>query len=135
MNWSLHLRSLDRMITLLAILAFIAGGAFLFVFYFAGPNLEYGFLTVRHRPHAPAPVKIPEEVPKAQPGASINPASIKSRPNEETNRGQSSASARFSAAAIAPRPSQSWSHDVPDLVLTNESEVLANNLDLELPRN
>ncbi len=90
MNWSPHLHSLERMITLLAILAFIAGGAFLFVFFFPGPNLEYRFLTVRHRPHARAPVKIPEELPKAQPNA--NPTSIKSRSNEETNRGQSSSS-------------------------------------------
>jgi hypothetical protein len=55
--------------------------------------LEYGFLTVRHRPHAPAPARFPGELPKAQPSASINPASIRSRQSEETNRGQSSASA------------------------------------------
>jgi hypothetical protein len=54
--------------------------------------LEYGFLTVRHRPHAPPPARLPE-LPKAQPSASINPASIRSRQSEETNRGQSSASA------------------------------------------
>lgn len=132
MNWSPHLRSLERMITLLAILAFMAGGAFLFVFYFAGPNLEYGFLTVRHRPHAPAPVTFPEELPKAQPSGSVNPTSIKSYPNEEKNRGQS---ARFPAAAIALRPSPNWFHDVPDPVSPNEPEVLANSLDLEVPQN
>jgi hypothetical protein len=97
--------------------------------------LEYGFLTVRHRPHAPAPARFPGELPKAQPSASINPTSIRSHPNEETNRGQSSASARFSTAAIALGPSPSWFHDVPDLVLPNESEVLASNRHLELPRN
>jgi len=123
------------MITLLAILAFIAGGAFLFVFYFPGPNLEYGFLTVRHQPRVPGPVKVPEEPPKPQPNTSINPTSIKSCPKVETNRGQSSAPARFSAAAIDLRPSPTEFQGVPDLVLPSESEVLADNLDLELPRN
>ena len=50
MNWSLHLRSLDRMITLLAILAFIAGGAFL---SFSTSRAEFGIRLSDRSPSAP----------------------------------------------------------------------------------
>lgn len=76
MNWLPHLRSLERVITLLAIVGFIAGGAFLFVSYSGGPTFERGFLTVRHWPHTPLPAVSKEAFPRARPSATVPPNTI-----------------------------------------------------------
>jgi len=135
MNWSHHLRALDRMITLLAIIGFIAGGAFLFVSYFFGPNLERGFLTVRHRPHEQEPIRFPAETPRAQPESSINPPSTKSRVDEETKLGKPLAPGRYSAPAIALKPSGARFTVVQSEVLPNEPETIVGSLPPELMQN
>ena len=137
MNWSPHLRSLDRIVTLLSILGFILAGAFLFVSYFGGTTSERGFLTIRHRPRSHQPISAQGELPRAQPDTRVNPP-IKSNPEKEAEGQESSVPLRSSAAATKPglvtRPS-GQTGEGPSLVLPNEPKVFAIDLDPELRRN
>ena len=87
MNWTPHLRSLDRIFTLLAVVGFFVSGAFLFVSYFGSPTSEHAFVSVRHRPHnqqAVSGLKTPPHLeeprsPDRKSGRTVKPASTKSQ--------------------------------------------------------